>query len=153
MVTSHIVDEKCHTVFVVGCGRVSDKDMLDSARAVRADPRLKPGMSILTDLSAVVQIDVTRAGVRQLVEYMVSTKDEMGSAKRAFVVKKTGMAVMVDLFALSSAGAGLNLDVQLFQDIPNALDWLGIVDGDYSTASLGTCSEDGKISYDKVSQM
>jgi len=126
MSISYQIDENISAIHVVGRDRVTDEGLLEFARAVRADPALKPNQSALIDFTGVERLDVTPGGLRELVDYMVTTRDLRGDAKQAFVVKKTGMALIVDLFSMSSAGAGLNSHIQLFQNIADALDWLEI---------------------------
>jgi len=146
MAMHYIINEDCGAVFVVGKGRVSNGALLQCVADIRSDARLSSDMPTLIDFSEVVQMDVTPDGIRRLVRFLNRTNDQRGNAKLAFVVNKTGIAVMVDLFAFSSAGAGLNQVVQLFQNVPDALAWTGISEIDH----LESTSE---IVYDKCSGM
>jgi len=146
MAMHYFINEDCGAVFVVGKGRVSNESLLQCVADIRSDSRLLPDMPTLIDFSEVDQLDVTPEGIRRLVRFLNRTDDQRGNAKLAFIVNKTGIAVMIDLFAFSSAGAGLKQVVQLFQNVPDALMWTGIREIDH----LESTSE---IVYDKCSGM
>lgn len=146
MAIHYKINEDSGAVFVVGKGRVTNKTLLQCVADIRSDARLLPDMPTLIDFLDVDQLDVTPDGIRRLVRFLNRTSDQRGNAKLAFIVDKTGIAVMVDLFALSSAGAGLKQVVQLFQNVPDALGWTGISEIDHLEST-------GEISYDKCAGM
>jgi len=115
-----MIDAALRLVLVRAWGTVSDEELAEHARALRADPRFRPDFRQLGDLRGITTLDATRAGIRQLAEL-----SPFGAgARRAIVVGSEvafGMARMYELMR----GEGQD-EVEVFRDLPAALDWLGI---------------------------
>lgn len=134
MGTSYDIDVNDNTVHVVGTGRVTGDELMETSKSLSADPKLMPNMATLVDFSAVEDMDVTPACVRGLVAYLFGVRDTRGKSRQAFVVNRTGIALMIDLYILSCASAGLPHEVRLFQTKSEATEWLGIGTEQYSAA-------------------
>jgi len=110
-----------HTLVITrGWGILTDRDIVAHARALAADPHFEPRFRQLADLREVTAMDVTTAGVRQLVE-----ANPFGAgARRAVVVRDDvvyGMARMYELMRGESPDA-----VEVFRELDQGLQWLGL---------------------------
>ena len=93
---SYLIDETQQIVFSRAWGEVTNLDLVDHARTLRADPRFGPYFRQIVDFSDVTHVHVTSEGVRLLVHINPFER----AARRAFVVASDvafGMARMYQI--------------------------------------------------------
>jgi hypothetical protein len=108
---------------------LTDRDIIAHARALAADALFAPRFCQLIDLRDVVLMDVTTAGIRQLVE-----ANPFGAgARRAVVVGDDvvvyGMARMYELMRGETRD-----ELEVFRDLDRGIQWLGL---GIATSELG----------------
>jgi len=108
-------------VLVRAWGTLTDEELAENSRTLRDDPRFQPDFSQLADLRGVTLLTATRTGIR----YLAQINPFGAGARRAIVVGSEvafGMARMYDLTRADALD-----EVEVFRDLPDALDWLGLL--------------------------
>lgn len=123
MPMTHEIDPERKLIRITGSGVLQDRDIIDCVAAIQADPRLEPGMDILSDVRG-IEVGFSTDGIRSMVELMVKGSEPGTSARVAVVVSHDaafGMGRAIE--ARSEEPVGLRFEI--FRDIGAAMAWLG----------------------------
>ena len=121
-------------------GVVSDPDLREHARLLRADPAFDPSHNHLVDLREVTELRVARDTIEAVARVSVFAR----GVRRAVVASSDFHYGMARMFEIFSDGTGRTVTV--FRDVREAEDWLGLsglpdpsdtVGGIHTTAGLG----------------
>lgn len=122
MPISYRIDLEHYLILTTASGTLTDDDIVQhKARLVR-DPDFKPGMKELSDIRGVDQLDVTPAGIMEMVNQDAKDSTTVGSHQLALVVSKEvafGMARMYQSMTKPNIET-----VGVFRDIDEARVWL-----------------------------
>ena len=101
-------------------GALTDTEVYDHNRQLRADPTFDPTFVQLTDLTGVTEIAVTTGMIN---DTSLDQFFEPGT-RRAIVATDDGVFGMARMFALRAESVGQT--IQVFREEDKARDWLGI---------------------------
>jgi hypothetical protein len=104
-------------------GRVSAAEVIESIDSVVNHPDFRPGMQSLNDLRE-VENTADADYVMRVAQAMVSHTDRLASAKIAVVVSTELIYGMLRM--LQSYISETPLEVMLFKDLDEAVDWLDL---------------------------
>jgi hypothetical protein len=119
-----VLDPANQVVFSRAWGTLTDADLLDHQRRLKAHPDFKPCFNQVFDFESVTQADVTPDGMRVLARGNAFGRD----ARRAFVVISPLMYGMMRMFEILTSEDPDEFRVQ-FDNIASARSWLGITTG------------------------
>jgi len=121
MAFAYFVDTSRSLVLSRGYGTLTDADLMNHVRALRADAAFRSDMRQLGDFRDVTKIAISSAGVREL-----SSLNPWGAGSRRAVVVASdyayGMARMYQMVREPSQD-----DLEIFRGLAEALDWLGLL--------------------------
>ena len=120
MPASYEIDPQRRLVLSRLWGAVTDAEVYDHNRRLRADPSFNPTYLQLTDLTGVTQIGVTTGMIN---DTSLDQFFEPGT-RRAIIACDDGVYGMARMFALRAESVGQT--IQVFRDEQQARDWLGI---------------------------
>lgn len=124
MPAAYTIDPVRRVVFSRAWGILTDEDLLEHQRQLKADPAFDPSFNQLFDFRCVTESQLTGEGVRQL-----ARRNAFGAhAKRVFVVLSPVMYGMMRMFEILTSDDPDELQVQVSQ-IDEAYQWLGIAEG------------------------
>jgi hypothetical protein len=118
---TYTIDDQLGLVVVVARGGITDEEALATFDAVMADPRFRPGMSILHD-NRELETVVTPAFVKAFVARIERSGDLLRGSRSAFVESgsaRYGMARMASALSESTP-----IEIRVFRDIDEARRWL-----------------------------
>jgi hypothetical protein len=124
MTISYHIDSALNLVSVRANGTLTSEDLLASATQLGADPRLKPLMPSLIDLSEVSDLEITAAGIKTLLPVLRETARRRGAAKAAIVAGSTSNSFMARLFKALAEADGTTMQYQIFENLGDARLWL-----------------------------
>lgn len=120
MPATYRIDSDRGVVITTLQGRVTDRDLADHQRQVRADPAFHPGLDQLVDGRAITEVRVTSGGVRA-----VAVSDYFAEGTRRALVMDSdvayGMARMFEMLRASGPE-----EVRVFRTIGEAQVWLAL---------------------------
>ena len=125
--TYHI-DSEARLVHIEGAGQLTDDDMIDCVKRLRADPDLEPDMPTLSDMRN-IDMAFSPEGVREMVKTMHDRPADRAQARVAIVVSNQvayGMGRMFELYTDTRVDPML----RVFQSMSEALDWLELPAGE-----------------------
>jgi hypothetical protein len=120
---SYSIDEKSSIMRVKFSGELTVDEVMTFQKQLVADPRFRPGMAVLTDLSdaifdwSLADLDKYRARVAQV-------KDVVGDAKWALVAAGGVTHVTARMFSVLHEAFQEFLSVRLFNTEQEALNWI-----------------------------
>ncbi len=122
MPISYQIDEARGLVLTTASGVLTDGDILQLKSNLVTDPRWRPGLRELSDVRAIDRLEVTTAGVRQMM--MADERDAaaLASYRLAIVVAHQlayGLARMYQMLTEHTIP-----NVRVFRDMEEAKSWL-----------------------------
>jgi len=118
MPANYRIDEELGVVFGTFAGTVTLSDLIEAQRALMADPRFRPHLSLLLDTRDAADVRLSAEDVRTL-----SRSTALGPGARRAIVATTdlrfGLARMYEMLS-----AGRPDQTAVFRTIEDALDWL-----------------------------
>ncbi len=124
MPMSYSIDPEARLVRIVGSGRLTDDEMVQCVSALRADPKLEPDMSTLSDMRD-IEVAFTPEGVERMVDAMEATAERRSQARAAIVVGSDVAFGMGRMFEMQSEERTAP-SFRIFRDMDAAREWLGI---------------------------
>jgi hypothetical protein len=122
MPISYRIDEPRGLILTTASGVLTDSDILQLKASLLADPRWKPGMRELSDVRMIDRLEVTAAGVAQMMLRDAADAAALASYRLAIVVAHDlayGMARMYQMLTEQSVP-----NVRVFRDMEEAKSWL-----------------------------
>lgn len=132
MPISYSIDKNLGAVFTTASGRLTEEELLADKQKLTADPDFSPGLVELSDIRAVTDLAITPEGVARMVMQDEEDADKLGSHKLAIVVSKEvafGLGRMYESMTQNNMP-----NVQIFREMEEARDWLGLPPEDASGA-------------------
>lgn len=123
MPTSYTIDSARNLVYTMFSGATSDLDLIAHISALQADPRFRPDMAELVDLSAITRADVTSSGIRSVARTPLHAR----TARRAFVAPTDVLFGLTRMYQ-SYWNDGAEDRLAIFRAREPALEWLGLSD-------------------------
>ncbi len=124
MPADYTIDNAHRVVFSRAWGVLTDDDLLEHQRRLKADPAFDPSFNQLFDFRAVTESRLTSEGIR-----LLARRNAFGAhAKRAFVVLSPVMFGMMRMFEILTADDPDELRVQV-NHIAEAYRWLELEEG------------------------
>jgi hypothetical protein len=117
---SYRIDVENKLVYGRLWGVLTDREVFDLARALRADPRFDPLFALIVDSCDLADLRVTTAGVRNAAGHTPFTH----TARRAIVVGSDESFGLTRMFG--SLIEAKPEDFAIFRDLPAAFEWLGL---------------------------
>jgi hypothetical protein len=117
---SYDIDPKQRLVISRLWGPVTEEEVHDHNRRLRADPEFNPSYIQLADMTGITEIRVSTNMINQTALDQFFTP----GTRRAFVASDDATFGMARMFALQAEGLGQTIEV--FRDRGKAEEWLGI---------------------------
>jgi hypothetical protein len=127
MAISYEIDTARNLVLTRAAGVLTDADLLEHKRQLIADPAFRPGMREFSDVRAVERLDVTPAGVQDMVALDKEHSAHLGDYRMAIVVSADavfGTARMYQMMTEQHIES-----VRIFREPKQAWEWLDADDG------------------------
>jgi hypothetical protein len=124
MTLDYQIDKEDFIVTLVADTTLTDAEAEACIRRLRADPDLAPCMPVLVDASGLLESSLSRTGVKAIMDILEATNSSPGEARTAFVVTKSGLAVMADYFGITAENRGLKHRMRTFFHLNEAYEWL-----------------------------
>jgi hypothetical protein len=124
MPISYQIDEAKGLVHTTASGVLTDSDILQLKAHLVADSKWKPGMRELSDVRSIDRLEVTTAGVRQMMMRDERDAAALASYRLAIVVAHQvvyGMARMYQMLTEHTVPG-----MRVFTDIEEAKGWLAV---------------------------
>lgn len=122
MPISYRIDVEHCLILTTASGTLTDDDIVQHKARIVQDPDFRPGMKELSDIRGVDQLNVTPAGIMEMVNQDAKDSTTVGSHQLALVVSKEvafGMARMYQSLTKPNIET-----VGVFRDIDEARVWL-----------------------------
>jgi hypothetical protein len=120
MPVSYSIDRKRGLVISRLWGTMTDDDVREQRRKLRADPAFDPSYRQLIDMTGMTEIQV---GAKTITEAAHDQYFAPG-AKRAFVASSDAAFGLARMFAMRAEASGQAIEV--FRDLRKAEEWLGL---------------------------
>ena len=121
---SYVIYKNHRLVVSTGTGRVTSDEIKARQDQTKTDPDFNPDFNQIVDLRAATTVDLTVDQARALASRNIFSP----TSRRAFIATTPvvfGMGRMWESYTELARGAS---QIQLFSDLPSALDWLGLKD-------------------------
>ena len=110
------------TLVVTTAGKYQSEELVRAVAEARADPRFRPGVSLLFD-GSLSEAELTTESVKWRVAWVASLRDVGFSSRCAVVVSgdphRYGLGRMASVLL-----EGESVELEVFTDLPSALAWL-----------------------------
>ncbi len=128
MSVEYTYDEEHNILYTRFFGVVIDKDLKDQAETIAADPRIKPGVRELVDLSGVEDIQGSSSSLELNIQIDCANSEKLAGMRTAIVASTDllyGFSRMYQTFAELRKSP---LTVEVFRTVGEAREWLGLQD-------------------------
>jgi len=127
MTTGFRLDPKRGIVYAETSGRTSSHDILDAVVSVLDHPSYRSGMRVLLDMRKVIP-SLRRSDVLEIAGFVKAHGEKIGSIQLAVVVAQVASFGMAQEQKVALDGSPVVMEV--FRDITEAREWLGLDDED-----------------------
>ena len=124
MPMSYRIDRAAGIIRISGDGTLTDEDMIACIAALREDGDLRPGMPTLSDMRDVSSLEISPAGIVQMLRVMDRTSGRRGDAKAAIVVSRDLAFGMGRMLASIGEAKHATPRFRVFRDLEAALTWI-----------------------------
>lgn len=121
MPVTYEVDDVQNAVYAWVSGRIGEEDVLAYVQQFLSDLRIRPGYRELVDATAATPVDIT-TGLFDRIAELDRRRPEMIRGARTAIVAAPGLALELARQYQQAA----RVEVQVFQGIEAAREWLGI---------------------------
>lgn len=124
MYSEYTIDPRDMIIYALFKGAINSDEMIAHMQRVEADPKFKYGMNTLADLRD-ADINMNYDTMDKIREYWVSDFfKKRGPVKLACLISDKQDAVVLDTLNVMQKVPGGRLDLRIFTDRKNALEWL-----------------------------
>jgi len=121
-------DEEHNILYTRFFGVVINDDMRDQAKAVAADPRIKTGVRELVDLAGVEEIQGSSSSLEDNIRIDRAHSEKLAGMRTAIVASTDLMFGFARMYQTLAELQGSPLTVEVFRNVGDAREWLGIQD-------------------------
>lgn len=129
MSVEYTYDEEHNILYTRFFGVVIDRDLKDQAEAVAADPRIRPGVRELVDLSGIEDIRGTSISLEQNIQIDRAHFEKLSGMRTAIVASTDLLYGFSRMYQALAELRGSPLKVEVFRTEGEARKWLEIEDG------------------------
>jgi hypothetical protein len=122
MATGYIIDPDRRLIRITFSGRVSVAEMYEGRRDMMADPAFRLGYSRLVDARSVTSLEMNGYSVKKFAQEHAVAR----GGRRAIVMSSAPVRGLARMFQIYRELAGATEVTELFDDMDNALRWLGL---------------------------
>lgn len=126
MTVRYTYDEKENFILTTFSGILTDEDLETQAKAVAADPRVRPGAREIVDLRAVEQVEASTESIGFIIVMDKEHRDKFEGMKTAIVAPRDLLFGLSKIFEVLSEVENAPSTVKVFRTMPEARNWLGI---------------------------
>jgi len=126
MPVGYTYDEKENFVYAKASGILSDEDLKGFAEVLMADPRIKPGLRELIDLRAVDSIKGSTDVLGYIIQINIENRKRQEGKRIAIVASRELLYGLSKYFEVVSHIDNAPFKVEVFREISEAMEWLGV---------------------------
>jgi len=126
MSVEYTYDEENNILYTRFFGVVVDKDLRDQGDAVAADPRIKPGVRELVDLSGVEEIQGSSSSLEHNIQIDCANSEKLAGMRTAIVAGTDLLFGFSRMYQAFSELRESPLTVEVFRTVEEAREWLGL---------------------------
>jgi len=126
MSVEYTCDEERNILYTRFFGVVIDKDLTDQAEAVAADPRIKPGVRELVDLSGVEDIQGSPSSLELNIQIDSAHGEKLAGMRTAIVASTDLLFGFSRMYQALAELRRSPLTVEVFRTVEEAREWLGL---------------------------
>jgi hypothetical protein len=128
MSVEYTYDEEKNVLYTRFFGLVVDRDLVDQAEAVAADPRIKPGVRELVDLSGIEEIQAVPTALEQNIWIDITQSEKLAGMRTAIVATTDLLYGFSRMYQSLAEVKDSPLTVEVFRTEREAREWLGLED-------------------------
>lgn len=126
MPVSYTYDEKENFVYTKASGVLTDEDLREFAKAMVADPRIKPGLRELVDLRAVDSVKLSTDSLGFIIHLNLENAEKYRGKMIALVATRELLYGLSKYFEVISHLDNAPFRLEVFRTISEAKEWLGL---------------------------
>ncbi len=119
-------DEEQNVIYTRFFGVVVDKDLEDQAKAVAADPRIKPGLRELVDLSGIEGIEASTSSLERNIMIDSTNREKLEGLRTAIVAGTDLLYGFSRMYQALAEVQGAPSTVEVFRSEGKAREWLDL---------------------------
>jgi hypothetical protein len=123
---SYTYDEKENFVYTKASGVLTDEDLREFAKAMVADPRIKPGLRELVDLRAVDSVKLSTDSLGFIIHLNLENAEKYRGKMIALVATRELLYGLSKYFEVISHLDNAPFRLEVFRTISEAKEWLGL---------------------------
>jgi hypothetical protein len=128
MSVDYTYDEENNILYTRFFGVVIDKDLKEQAEAVAGDPRIKPGVRELVDLSGVEDIQGSPSSLELNIQIDIANREKLVGMRTAIVAGNDLLYGFSRMYQSLAEVRESPLTVEVFRTVEEAREWLGLQD-------------------------
>lgn len=126
MSVSYTYDEKENLIYTKFTDVITDEDLEKQAKAVAADPRIKPGLRELVDLRAVDSVEASTETLGFIIFTDKEHRDKFEGMRIAIVAPRDLLFGLSKIFEVLSDVENAPSKINVFRTMREAEEWLQI---------------------------
>lgn len=126
MSVEYTYDEEKNVLYTRLFGVVTDNDLRDQGEAVAADPRIKPGVRELVDLSGIEEIQGSSSSLERNIQIDTANSEKLAGMRSAIVAGTDLLYGFARMYQTIAELRDSPLTVEVFRNIEDARKWLGL---------------------------
>jgi hypothetical protein len=126
MPVNYTYDEKENFVYTKASGVLTDEDLREFAKAMVADPRIKPGLRELVDLRAVDSVKLSTDSLGFIIHLNLENAEKYRGKMIALVATRELLYGLSKYFEVISHLDNAPFRLEVFRTISEAKEWLGL---------------------------
>jgi hypothetical protein len=126
MSVEYTYDEKANFIYTQFSGILTDEDLERQAKAVADDPRIKPGVRELVDLTGVEKVEASIESVGIIIQFDIANREKFEGMRTAIVAPADLLFGLSKIFEARSDIQNAPSTINVFRTMMEAKEWLGI---------------------------
>lgn len=126
MTVTYTYDGKQNFLYTKFTGAITDEDLESQAKAVAADPRVKPGVRELVDLRAVDSVEASTESLGVIIFSDKEHREKFEGMKIAIVAPRELLYGLSKIFEVLSDVENAPSTINVFRTMAEAKEWLHI---------------------------
>ncbi len=130
MSVDYTYDDKRNVLYTRFFGVVIDEDLTVQAKKLAADPRIKPGLREIADLSDIEKVQASSSSLGANIDIDRAHSEKLSGMRTAVVAPTDFLFGFARMYELLAELQGSPSKVSVFRTVDEARRWLGLNDGD-----------------------
>lgn len=128
MAVTYTYDHKENLIYTKFSGVITDEDLRQQAKAVAADPRIKPGVRELVDLRSVDSVEASTETLGFIILTDKAHRDKFEGMRIAIVATRDLLFGLSKIFEVLSDIENAPSEVNVFRTMAEAKEWLQVIE-------------------------